>query len=94
MFHLTRRLWPLLPAFWLLLGLVGQPLLIPLPAALMLGFLVWRYRRLLALIGSAPYASDAFAKHVLVDDLLRLAGHVGLSPLIYIVACNLQSAWA
>jgi len=83
MFHATRRLSAALPLAYLAIGLGQQVWLLPLPALTMLGFLIWRHRRILAQVGSAPLASDGFAKHVMVDDLLRLGGQTLVSPVIY-----------
>jgi hypothetical protein len=94
MFLLTKRIAAVLPLSWLLLGLMQMPWLIPLPAVLMLGFLTWRHRRILTMVGTAPLASDGFAKHVMVDDLLRLGGQVLISPLLYMLGASLQKAMA
>ena len=74
MFLLTKRISAGLPLAWLLIGVLQTPWLIPAPALAMLAFLLWRHRHILTLVGSAPLASDGFAKHVMVDDLLRLGG--------------------
>mgnify|MGYP001385383012 CR=1 FL=1 len=92
MFLLTRRIFAALPLVWLLIGLLQMPWLIPLPALLMLAFVAWRHRRIVASIGSVPLASDGFARHVMVDDLLRLCGHVLLSPLLYLLGAALAGA--
>ena len=84
MFLLTKRISASLPLAWLLIGVFSMPLLIPLPALAMLAFLLWRHRHILTQVGSAPLASDGFAKHVMVDDLLRLAGQVLVSPLLFV----------
>lgn len=94
MFLLTKRIAATLPLAWLMLGLMQLPWLIPLPAILMLGFLTWRHRRILTQVGTAPLASDGFAKHVMVDDMLRLGGQVLLSPLLYMLGSSLQKALA
>lgn len=84
MFHLTKRLNTTLPFAYLVIGIAQQIWLLPLPALDMLGFLVWRHRRILAQVGTAPLASDGFAKHVMVDDLLRLCGQTLVAPLLHI----------
>jgi hypothetical protein len=94
MFLLTKRISATLPLIWLLLGMMQMPWLIPLPAVLMLGFLTWRHRRILTQVGSAPLASDGFAKHVMVDDLLRLGGQVLISPLLYMAGVALVASLA
>ncbi len=94
MFLLTKRISTSLPLAWLMIGLMQMPWLIPLPAVLMLGFLTWRHRRILTMVGAAPLASDGFAKHVMVDDLLRLGGQVLVSPLLYLLGSGLQKAMA
>ncbi|WP_375599597.1 hypothetical protein [Devosia sp. Naph2] len=94
MFLLTKRIATALPLSWLLLGMMQMPWLIPLPAILMLGFLTWRHRRILTQVGTAPLASDGFAKHVMVDDLLRLGGQVLISPLLYMAGAALVSPLA
>lgn len=83
MFLLTKRISATLPLAWLLIGVLEMAWLIPLPALAMLTFLLWRHRHILTLVGSAPLASDGFAKHVMVDDLLRLGGQVLVSPLLF-----------
>lgn len=83
MFLLTRRLSAILPLIWVAIGLLQMPWLIPLPSAVMAAFLLWRHRRIMTLVGTAPLASHGFAQHVMVDDLLRLAGQVLVSPLLY-----------
>ena len=94
MFLLTRRISTALPLSWLAIGLLHMPLLIPLPSLGMLSFLLWRHRRILAQVGSAPLASDGFAKHVMVDDLVRLGGQVLASPLLYMVGTGLAGLTA
>lgn len=94
MFLLTKRISASLPLAWLLLGLMQTPWLIPLPALAMFGFLTWRHRHILTQVGTAPLASDGFAKHVMVDDLLRLGGQVLISPLLYMLGSGLQKALA
>lgn len=89
MFLLTKRISASLPLAWLAIGLMHTPWLIPLPALAMLAFLLWRHRHILTLVGSAPLASDGFAKHVMVDDLLRLGGQVLVSPLLYLAGAGL-----
>lgn len=84
MFLLTKRISASLPLAWLSIGVFNMPLLIPLPALAMLAFLLWRHRHILTQVGSAPLASDGFAKHVMVDDLLRLAGQVLVAPLLFV----------
>jgi len=92
MFRLTRRLYAALPPAWALAGLLGQPLLLIAPSAAALGFLVLRHRRILGRIGIAPWASLGFARHVMVDDLARLAGWTLLSPLGYLAGSMLSTA--
>lgn len=92
MFHMTRRLNTTLPIAYLAIGLGQQMWLLPLPALAMLGFLLWRHRRILAQVGTAPLASDGFAKHVMVDDLLRLGGQTLVAPLFYVSSATLASA--
>jgi hypothetical protein len=60
----------------------------------LLAILTWRHYRILTLVGTAPLASDGFAKHLTVDDLLRLAGQTLLSPLLYAVGASAASALA
>lgn len=91
MFLLTKRIAATLPLSWLVIGFLQLPWLIPLPSAAMLGFLVWRHRRILTQVGNAPLASDGFAKHVMVDDLLRLGGQVLVSPLLYLGGATLAA---
>ena len=91
MFHATRRLSAALPLAYLAIGLGQQVWLLPMPALTMLGFLIWRHRRILAQVGTAPLASDGFAKHVMVDDLLRLGGQVLASPLLYLGGATLAA---
>ncbi len=83
MFHLTRRLYAGLPLAWMLIGALHQPWLLPVPALALLLFLLARHRYILGRVGSAAWASDGFARHVMVDDLLRLAGWVAVSPLVF-----------
>lgn len=94
MFLLTKRISAILPLSWLMLGLIQMPWLIPLPAVLMLAFLTWRHRRILTQVGIAPLASDGFAKHVMVDDLLRLGGQGLISPLLYMAGAALVASLA
>ena len=88
MFLLTKRISTSLPLAWLMIGVWQTPWLIPLPALAMLAFLLWRHRLILTQVGSAPLASDGFAKHVMVDDLLRLAGQALVSPLLFLVGSS------
>jgi hypothetical protein len=92
MFLVTRRLYPAMVLTWLVFGILGQAWLLPVPALLMLGFLLFRHHRILGAIGTAPLCSDGFAKHVLVDDLLRLAGLTLLSPLLFVAGSALVAA--
>jgi hypothetical protein len=89
MFHLTRRLYVALPLAWVGLGIMGIIWLVPLPALLMLAFLLRRHRHILGSIGTAPLCSDGFAKHVLVDDLLRLGALTLVSPLLFMLGTGL-----
>lgn len=83
MFHFTRRCSAALPLIWLLSGVIASPLLLMLASALALMGLLLRHRHILARVGNAPWASIGFARHVMVDDLLRLAGLMALSPVVY-----------
>src|SRR6187549_714441 len=72
MFHVLRRVLPLLPALSGVIGLMGQPALLALPptmTALLILVHDWQIRRR---VGLAAWPSDGFARHVLVDDLGRL----------------------
>jgi hypothetical protein len=89
MFHLTRRLYAALPLMWLGIGLLGSAWLMPLPPLLMLAFLLGRHRLIVRSIGTAPLCSDGFAKHVLVDDLLRLGALTLVSPLLFAIGAGL-----
>ncbi|MBJ3786887.1 hypothetical protein [Devosia sediminis] len=91
MFHVTRRLNASLPFAYLAIGICQEPWLLPLPALLMLGFLTWRHRHILAQVGTAPIASDGFAKHVMVDDLLRLGGQTLVSPGTYFIGTMISA---
>lgn len=94
MFHITRRLYAGLPLAWMLIGLLRHPWLLPLPALAMLTFLLARHRYILGRVGSAAWASDGFARHVMVDDLLRLAGWVALSPLLFLLGAQVAGVLA
>lgn len=91
MFHFTRRIRAVLPLTSLLAGFVGSLPLLVLPSALILAFLVVRHLRIVGLVGVAPWASVGFARHVMVDDLARLAFYVALSPVPYLAGAQLRS---
>lgn len=90
MFHLTRRFLLALPGMWLLIGLAESLMLLPLPALAVLGVLVRRHLHILSRVGSAPWASVGFARHVTVSDLARLAFMVTISPLPYLAGLHLR----
>ena len=85
MFHLTRRFHSALPLAWLGAGLLDSLMLLALPAVVMLGYLLRRHQRIVGLVGTAPWASIGFARHVMVDDLIRLGSWTVLSPLVFLV---------
>lgn len=84
MFHLTRRFHSTLPLAWLVAGFLDSLMLLALPAVVMLAHLFRRHRRIIGLVGSAPWASLGFARHVMVDDLVRLAAWTALSPVVFL----------
>ncbi|MET0436369.1 MAG: hypothetical protein ABW043_02625 [Devosia sp.] len=91
MFHLTRRFHSALPLVWLVAGLLDSLMLLALPAVVMLAHLFRRHRRILGLVGSAPWASLGFARHVMVDDLVRLAAWTALSPVVFLFGHQMRS---
>lgn len=90
MFHLTRRFHSALPLAWLLAGLLDSLILLALPAGVMLAYLLRRHQRIVGLVGSVPWASIGFARHVMVDDLVRLAAWTALSPLVFLFGHQLR----
>ena len=84
MFHLTRRFQAGLPLFWLAAGLFDSLMLLALPSLALLAWLLLRHLRIVRMVGVAPWASVGFARHVMVDDLMRLSAHVLLSPVLYL----------
>ena len=90
MFHRTRRFQSVLPLAWFVAGMMDSLLLLMLPACAVLAFLVRRHQRIIGLVGSAPWASVGFARHVMVDDLVRLGCWTGLSSFIFILGCQLR----
>jgi len=90
MFHLTRRFQSLLPFVWIGAGLFESLPWLMLPSLVHLGWLVARHQRIVGLVGVAPWASVGFARHVMVDDLLRLAGWAAISPAPYSVGVQLR----
>ena len=91
MFHLTRRFQSFLPVAWLLAGFLDSLIGLTLPSMVMLAYLFRRHRRIIGLVGTAPWASLGFARHVMVDDLVRLATWTASSPLIFLVGRQLRS---
>lgn len=91
MFHLTRRFHSALPLVWLVAGLLDSLMLLALPALVILAHLFRRHRRILGLVGSAPWASLGFARHVMVDDLVRLAAWTALSPVVFLFGHQMRS---
>ena len=90
MFHLTRRFHASLPLAWLVAGLLDSLTLLALPAIVMLAYLFRRHRRIVGLVGTAPWASVGFARHVMVDDLVRLAAWTALSPLVFLAGQQMR----
>lgn len=90
MFHLTRRLQAVLPLVWFLAGFLENLTLLMAPSAAVLAWLVLRHMRIVGLVGVAPWASVGFARHVMVDDLLRLAARVAASPLVFLLGVQLR----
>jgi len=90
MFHLTRRFHSSLPLAWLVAGFLDSLMLLALPAVVMLAYLFRRHRRIIGLVGTAPWASLGFARHVMVDDLVRLTAWTALSPLVFLVGHQLR----
>jgi hypothetical protein len=73
MFHLTRRVIAGLPVAWIVIGFTGQPVLLAVPPAVAATLVLIRDRAIRRRVGLAAWPSDGFARHVLVDDLARLA---------------------
>lgn len=90
MFHLTRRFHSALPLAWLVSGVLDSLILLALPALVMLAYLFRRHQRIVGLVGTAPWASIGFARHVMVDDLVRLGSWTVLSPLVFLVGRQLR----
>ena len=90
MFHLTRRLQSALPFAWLLAGLLENLTLLMAPSVAILAWLVLRHLHIMGLVGAVPWASVGFARHVMVDDLLRLAGRAALSPLPFLAGAQIR----
>ncbi|KFL29244.1 hypothetical protein JP75_21965 [Devosia riboflavina] len=90
MFHLTRRFHSALPLAWLGAGFLDSLMLLALPALVMLAHLVRRHQRIVGLVGTAPWASLGFARHVMVDDLVRLAAWTALSPFVFLFGHQLR----
>lgn len=90
MFHLTRRIQTVLPLAWIVAGLAESLALLMASSVIVLLWLVLRHLRIVGLVGVAPWASVGFARHVTVDDLLRLAGRVVISPLPYLVGMQMR----
>lgn len=90
MFHLTRRLHAALPLAWLLAGFLEYPALLMASSLAVLGWLTLRHMRIVGLVGVAPWASVGFARHVMVDDLLRLAGRAAISPLPFLLGAQIR----
>jgi hypothetical protein len=90
MFHLTRRIQTALPLAWIVAGLAESLALLMASSVIVLCWLVLRHLRIVGLVGVAPWASVGFARHVMVDDLLRLAGRVVISPLPYLVGVQMR----
>ncbi len=90
MFLLTRRLQSALPLVWLVAGLMESLTLLMASSATLLAWLLLRHLRIVGLVGVAPWASVGFARHVMVDDLVGLAGRVAISPLPYLVGVQLR----
>lgn len=84
MFHLTRRFQALLPLCWLVAGLFDSLMLLAIPSLCLLVWLLLRHLRIVRMVGAAPWASVGFARHVMVDDLMRLSAQVVLSPVLYL----------
>lgn len=74
MFLVTRKLLVGVPAAAFVVGLAHQPGLLVVPPAIVALFLLVRDRTIRNRIGTAPWASDGFARHALVDDLAALIG--------------------
>ena len=90
MFHLTRRFQSLFPILWMGAGLLENLALLMLPSLVHLGWLIARHLRIIGLVGIAPWASIGFARHVMVEDLLRLAGWAATSPVPYLAGAQLR----
>ncbi|SFV27031.1 hypothetical protein SAMN05216456_0180 [Devosia crocina] len=90
MFVLTRRFYSILPLAWLAAGLVDSLALLMLPSLMLLGWLIRRHLRIVGLVGVTPWASVGFARHVTVEDLLRLAGWTALSPLPFLAGLQIR----
>jgi hypothetical protein len=91
MFQITRRFHTSLPLAWLVAGFLDSLMLLALPAVVMLAHLFRRHRRIIGLVGTAPWASLGFARHVMVDDLVRLAAWTALSPIVFLVGQQMRS---
>lgn len=72
MFHVMRRILPVLPATSACIGFVGQPVMLALPPAVTTCLVFLHDRQIRRKVGQTAWPSDGFARHVLVDDLARL----------------------
>lgn len=92
MFHITRRILAALPLASVMIGLADQPAMLVLPPALTAGLLLLRDRQIRRRVGLAAWPSDGFARHVLVDDLGRLAGLTLLGLPLFFLGILLRGA--
>jgi hypothetical protein len=73
MFHLTRRVIAGLPTASIVIGLAGQPAMLAVPPVAVATLVLLRDRVIRRRVGLGAWPSDGFARHVLVDDMGRLA---------------------
>lgn len=92
MFHTTRRILASLPIASVLIGLAGQPAMLVLPPALTALHVLLRDRLIRRRVGLAAWPSDGFARHVLVDDLARMACLTLLGLPLFLVGDLLRQA--
>lgn len=92
MFHVMRRVLPLLPGSSGVIGLMGEPALLALPptvTALLILVHDWQIRRR---VGLAAWPSDGFARHVLVDDMARLLCLTLIGLPLFFIGTQLRTA--
>ncbi|KKB06791.1 hypothetical protein VE25_21020 [Devosia geojensis] len=86
MFVTARRIALLGTLTSALFGWLGQPMWLIVPPACYLAYVVWRDQAIRARIGSAAWASDGFARFLVVADVALMLRNAAGNVIVFLLA--------